>query len=132
MDYSVPLIQASSGLKPLMTKSGKGVIKESLVAQISAYVYYSANVIGKLTNNPGFKNKFKTIIFNQIEKDFGDFVDSQARTKPKSFHHVYEWKQSGLKEARLFKLNKYDSAGLSFNISYEFIPSKSFLSLIHI
>ena len=127
MDYSVPLIQASSGLQPLMAKSAKGIIKESLVAQVSAYVYYTANVIGKLTSNEGFKNKFKTIIFNQIEKDFGEYVDAQARIKPRSLHHVYEWKQAGLKEARLFKLNKYDSEQLSFNIAYEFMPSKSFV-----
>lgn len=127
MDNSTPLIQASSGLQPLLSKSAKGIMKESLVAQISAYLYYTANVIGKLSSNPGFKNKFKTIIFNQIEKDFGEFIDAQARVKPRSLHHVYEWKQAGLKEARLFKLNKYDSAGLSFNVGYEFIPSKSFV-----
>jgi hypothetical protein len=127
LDYSTPLIQASSGLAPLMSKSAKGIIEESLVAQVSAYLYYNANVIAKLTKNEAFKNKFKTIVFNQIEKDFGDYIDSQARVKPRSLHHVYEWKQAGKKESRLFKLNKYDSEGLSFNLGYEFIPSKSFV-----
>lgn len=128
MDYSTPLIQASSGLQRLMVKSKGGVIKESLVAQISAYVYYNVQVISKLTSNAAFKNKFKEVIFNQIEKDFGDFVDSQARVKPRSLHHVYEWKQSGNPEFRLFKLNKLDTGGLTFSISYEFLPSKSFAS----
>lgn len=128
MDYSIPLIQASSGLRNLMMKSKGGVFKESLVAQISAYVYYNAQVISKLTANAAFKNKFKEVIFNQIEKDFGEFIDSQARIKPKSLHHVYEWNKAGDPTARLFKLNKFNTEGLSFSMTYEFLPSKSFAS----
>ena len=126
MDYSIPLIQAASGLKNLMTTSKSGMIKESLVAQISAYVYYNTEVISKLTSNMAFKNKFKEIIFNQIEKDFGEFVDSQARVKPRSLHHVYEWNQAGNPTSRLFKLNKLNTDGLGFAVSYEFLPSKTF------
>ena len=128
MDYSLPLIQASSGLRNLMVKSKGGVLKESLVAQISAYVYYNVQVISKLTSNTAFRNKFKEIIYNQIEKDFGDYVDSQARVKPRSLHHVYEWKQVGEPGARLFKLNKLNTEGLGFSITYEFLPSKTFAS----
>lgn len=128
MDYSIPLIQASSGLRNLMVKSKDGVLKESLVAQISAYVYYNAQVIAKLTSNASFRNKFKEIIFTQIEKDFGNFVDAQARIKPKSLHHVYEWNQAGDSEARLFKLNKLNTEGLGFSMTYELLPSKTFAS----
>lgn len=128
MDYSIPLIQASSGLQNLMVKSKGGIMKESLVAQVSAYIYYNVQVISKLTSNAGFKNKFREIIFNQIEKDFGEFIDSQARVKPKSLHHVYEWKQVGDPSARLFKLNKLNTEGLGFSVSYEFLPSKTFAS----
>jgi len=128
LDYSIPLIQASSGLRNLMMKSKGGVFKESLVAQISAYVYYNAQVISKLTANAAFKNKFKEVIFNQIEKDFGEFIDSQARIKPKSLHHVYEWNKAGDPGSRLFKLNKFNTEGLSFSMTYEFLPSKSFAS----
>ena len=111
-----------------MMKSKGGVFKESLVAQISAYVYYNAQVISKLTANAAFKNKFKEVIFNQIEKDFGEFIDSQARIKPKSLHHVYEWNKAGDPGSRLFKLNKFNTEGLSFSMTYEFLPSKSFAS----
>ncbi len=109
-----------------MVKSKGGILKESLVAQISAYVYYNAQVIGKLTTNTGFKNKFREVIFNQLEKDFGEYVDSQARVKPKTLHHVYEWDQAGISESRLFKLNKLNTDGLGFSISYELLPSKTF------
>lgn len=111
-----------------MVKSKDGVLKESLIAQISAYVYYNTQVIGKLTENAAFKNKFRDVIYKQIEKDFSEYVDSQARIKPKSLHHVYEWNQAGLPAARLFKLNRLDNEALGFSISYEFIPSKTFAS----
>jgi hypothetical protein len=109
-----------------MTVSKSGIMKQSLVAQISAYVYYNVQVISKLTSNAGFQNKFKEVIFNQIEKDFGEFIDSQARVKPRSLHHVYEWDQAGNSNSRLFKLNKFNTEGLGFSISYEFLPSKTF------
>ncbi len=104
------------------------VLKQSIVAQISAYVYYNAQVINKLSSNIAFKNKFREVIFNQIDKDFGEFIDSQARVKPRSLHHVYEWRQTGDSSARLFKLNKFNQDGLGFSISYEFMPSKTFAS----
>lgn len=111
-----------------MVKSKGGVLKESLVAQISAYVYYNIQVISKLTTNIAFRNKFNEIIFNQIEKDFYEYIDAQARVKPKSLHHVYEWEQVGDPTARLFKLNKLNTGGLGFSMTYEFLPSKSFAS----
>lgn len=120
------LVQAASGLERLMVKGQDGIIKESIVAQISALIYYQSHVLNSLTGNPAFSNKFKTVIFNQIEKDFGEYIDAKARIAPKTLHHVYEWNRAGNKTYRLFKLNKINAADLSFNISYEFLPSKTF------
>ena len=125
MDNSVALLQAASGLERLMAGSAPGVIKDSTVAQISAFLYYEAAVLSKLTSNAEFKALFKTTIFNQIEKDFGQYVDAQARTKPKSLHHVYEWNKTGSPTARLFDLYLIDTAGLSFRIGRDFKLSKS-------
>jgi hypothetical protein len=119
------LIQAASGLERMMYANQKGVLKDSTVAQISAYVYYEAAVIAKLTTNKAFQNAFSKIMFDQINLDFGNYIDALARSKPKSLHHVYEWKKSGNKTARLFKLNKTAQIGLSFGVNYEFLPSKS-------
>jgi hypothetical protein len=119
------LIQAASGLERMMYANQKGVLKDSTVAQISAYVYYEAAVIAKLTTNKAFQNAFSKIMFDQINLDFGNYIDALARSKPKSLHHVYEWKKTGNKSARLFKLNKTGQVGLSFGINYEFLPSKS-------
>jgi hypothetical protein len=119
------LIQAASGLERMMFANQKGVLKDSTVAQISAYVYYEAAVLSKLTTNKAFKNTFTKVMFDQIELDFGNYIDALARSKPKSLHHVYEWKKTGNKTARLFKLNKIAQDGLSFKIDYEFLPSRS-------
>lgn len=121
----VALLQAASGLERLMVGAPVGVVKDSTVAQISAFLYYQANVAAKLTSNKSFQRLFKTTIFNQIDKDFGLFIDSQARTKPKSLHHVYEWNKTGQSSSRLYKLNKIESAGLSFKINYELKLSKT-------
>ncbi len=122
----VALLQAASGLERLMVGSAAaGVLKDSNVAQISAFLYYQANVAAKLTSNKAFQRLFKTTVFNQIDKDFGLFIDSQARTKPKSLHHVYEWNKTGQATSRLYKLNRLESSGLSFKINYELKISKS-------
>lgn len=125
MDSSVALIQTASGLERLMAGSAPGILRDSTVAQISAFLYYEAAVLSKLTTNAEFKNLFKTTIFNQIEKDFGNYIDAQARVKPRSLHHVYEWNKVGVPSSRLFKLHTIDMDGLSFKINYEFKVSKS-------
>lgn len=125
MDNSALLVQASSGLERMMYANQNGPLKDSTVAQISAFVYYEAAVISKLTTNSQFKTLFTKTMFDQINTDFGNYIDALARSKPKSLHHVYEWKKTGNKTARLFKLNKISEDGLSFKINYEFIPSRS-------
>lgn len=121
-------LQAASGLVNLMAgKPVDGVIKDSTVAQISAAVFYKTNVLAKLTSNAAFQSAFSNTIFDQIESDFGDYIDSKARMSPKSLHHVYEWKRAGDKSARLFKLKKVDQSGLSFKINYELLDSTSFV-----
>ena len=48
----VALLQAASGLERLMVGSANpGILKDSNVAQISAFLYYQANVAAKLTSN---------------------------------------------------------------------------------
>lgn len=125
MESNVALLQAASGLEKLMTGIKGTNLQDSTVAQISAALYYQSNVIAKLMTNQGFKNKFQTMIYDQISKDFGEYIDAQARAKPKSLHHVYEWKQTGKETGRLFKLNRLSKDGLSFQIGYDFKLSKS-------
>ena len=120
------LVTAASGLERLMVGGPKdAIIRDSNVAQISAALYYQSNVIAKLTTSTAFKNKFKKTLYTQINKDFGEYIDSQARVKPRSLHHVYEWKRVGSPESRLFKLKMIDTPGISFKIDFDYKPSKS-------
>ena len=125
MDSSVALVYAASGLEKFLGGTGTKTLKDSTVAQISATIYYQAHVMSKLTSNKNFQNKFSSIIFKQIQDDFGAYVDAKARTEPKTLHHVYEWKRPGNKNARLFELKKLSQDGLSFRIGYDFKLSKS-------
>lgn len=128
MASEILAIKAASGLVNLMSsKPVSGTIKDSTVAQISAALFYKTNVMAKLASNAVFQEAFRNTIFNQLEQDFGDYVDAKARTSPKSFHHVYEWSRTGEKDARLFKLNKLPADGLSLKINYELTDSKSFV-----
>ena len=119
------LVQAASGLERMMYANQNGPLKDSTVAQISAFVYYEAAVISKLTTNKQFQNAFTKIMFDQINLDFGNYIDALARSRPKSLHHVYEWKKTGNKTARLFKLSRLSAEGLSFRIDYDLLPSTS-------
>jgi hypothetical protein len=119
------LLQAASGLEALMPGIKAQDIKDSTISQISAILYYKANVVAKLNTSKSFKENFRKIVYTQIEKDFGAYIDAQARSKPLSFHHVYEWKKVGDSKARLFKLKQLESTGLSFKIDFMFLQSKS-------
>lgn len=125
MDSSAVLVQAASGLHKYMSGTTGIVLKDSTVAQISAAVYYQSKVMSKLTTNKQFQEKFRSVIFSQIQKDFGEYIDAQARLNPSTLHHVYEWKKTGSKNARLFTLDIKESIGLSFRIGYSFKDSRS-------
>lgn len=126
MESDLALVQAASGLEKLMIGSPvKGPLRDSMVAQISAFLYYQANVMNGLHKNKGFQKLFRDTLFNQIDKDFGEYIDSLARSKPKSLHHVYEWGKVGMNEGRLFKLSTTGSSALSFGIKYSFKISKA-------
>ena len=128
MTSEVLAIRAASGLVNLMSKKPiSGTLRDSTVAQISAALFYKTNVMAKLASNPQFQSAFRNVIFDQLEVDFGQYVDAKARSGPKSFHHVYEWGRTGDDEARLFKLNKVPVDGLSLKVNYELLDSKSFV-----
>lgn len=128
MESNVALLRAASGLERLMFGGSKNsTLKDSNVAQISAALYYQANVIAKLTSNKQFKETFQKTIYRQIMQDFGNYIDAKARMNPKSLHHVYEWSRAGQSDYRLFDLVMIDGEGISFKIKYTLNQSKSFV-----
>jgi len=125
LSSSTLIVQAASGLERLMAGSKYENLKESIVAQVSAAVYYKAHVLAKLETSKAFNEKFTKVLFDQIDKDFGEYIDAKARTAPKTLHHVYEWKKVGNPKSRLFEINIASKQGLSFSISSNFKLSKS-------
>lgn len=125
MDSSALLVKTASGLERLMVSNQTGMLKDSTVAQISAAVYYQSQVMAKLISNKAFQNKFSSVIFKQIDEDFGNYIDAKARMNPKSLHHVYEWGSVGKQTSRLFKLKKLPNDGLSIRFTHEFKLSKT-------
>ena len=120
------MVQAASGLAKLMSGNpNTGAFKDSTVAQISAAIFYQANVMANVTTSKAFEKEFRSVIFNQIQKDFGEYMDAKARTEPSRYHHIYEWKRAGDATARLFELKAIDTEGLSFKISSAFKISKA-------
>lgn len=126
MESNTLLVTAASGLEKLMTNNNKrGILKDSIVAQVSAAVYYQSHVMSKIMSSKPVQKKFQTIVFNQVEKDFYSFVDSMARMKPKQYHHVYEWGKTGDPKSRLFCLTKLTSEDFSARLTYDLKMSKS-------
>ncbi len=126
MASNTVMVQAASGLAKLMTGNpDTGVFKDSTVAQISAALFYQANVMAHVTTSKSFEKEFRNVIFTQIQKDFGEYIDAKARVEPSRYHHVYEWKRAGDPSARLFKLTAKDAEGLSFKIASQFLMSKT-------
>lgn len=111
----------------MTTNKNNGILQDSNVAQISAALYYQAHVLLKLESNTAFIDRFHKMVFDQLDKDFGLYVDSLARVKPKSLHHVYEWNKTGNPSSRLFMLRMIPTKTLSFKLDYELMPSKSYV-----
>jgi hypothetical protein len=126
------LDSASRGLERLMVGyKHKGVIDDGgTVQKISAGLYYQTQVMGAMVTEECISTGYINRIFNKIKFDLEEFVDMQARSKPKSFHHVYEWGQTGQNTARLFDINKSNQMGFDFTLGYDFktsntpVPSK--------
>lgn len=125
MSSETLLVQAASGLERTMAGNRYSNLEESVVAQISAAIYYKTHVLAKLKTSKAFNSKFTKVLFDQIDKDFGEYIDAKARMNPKSLHHVYEWKKVGNPTARLFRIKVVGSEGTSFRIGSEFKLSTS-------
>ena len=68
------------------------------------------------------------ILFNQqlaevIKEAFYKYLDSTARLDPDRLHHMYEWGQSGVDKARLFRIEAF-SGKQSIRFVTEFMQSE--------
>lgn len=105
----------------------KGQVFDDLgsISKAAASIYYQAASLQYLVNSARAQKAVKTKIFNQISKDFGGYVDMQARSYTSRLHHVYEWKRVGDPSARLWKLNMDSEHGYDMTINYSFKQSRT-------
>jgi hypothetical protein len=68
--------------------------------------------------NAGKQELFETI-GQKTREILNQFIDANARTNDAVLHHVYEWHQSGLPNARLFDIEyRTTGGGLTFNSTF--------------
>jgi hypothetical protein len=49
--------------------------------------------------------EFNRVLGGYTAEALGMYIDSKARSNPEMLHHVYEWKKTGDRSSRLFKIN---------------------------
>lgn len=116
-----------SAEKIISAGRAKGLIIDDMgsISRAAASIYYQAASLQYLVNSARAQKAVKTKIFNQISKDFGGYIDMQARSYTSRLHHVYEWKRVGDPSARLWKLNMNSEANYDMTINYTFRQSKT-------
>lgn len=103
-----------------------GVIDDmGSISKIAASIYYQAASLEYLVNSARAQKAVTTKIYNRISKDFGNYVDMQARSYTSRLHHVYEWKRVGNPAARLWQLNFVPGSGYNMEINYSFRQSRT-------
>lgn len=127
-NYSEAGLQiALGGLERLMTGTKpKGVLDHGgTVPKIASIIYYQSSVISEVIKSNSLKSKYVNAMFDQINKDFGQYIDMQARNKPKELHHVYEWGRVGTPISRLFKIKKVSSDDFNLTFGIEMRQSRT-------
>jgi hypothetical protein len=65
------------------------------------------------------KLKFLDNFGEGVVKVLQNYIDTEARTNPKSLHHVYEWYKTGSPQARLFDIQSTATrSGVSINATF--------------
>ena len=89
--------------------------------EMQKVIDYSTDFVnGAEQNEQYFNNQLAEI----IKEAFYKYVDSAARLEPDRLHHIYEWEQSGVDSARLFRIEAF-SGRQSIRFVTEFMQSTS-------
>lgn len=66
--------------------------------------------------------EFNRVLGGYTAEALGMYIDSKARSNPEMLHHVYEWKKTGNRSSRLFKIN-VNATNTSIILNGKFILS---------
>jgi hypothetical protein len=92
--------------------------------KVIALSTYDSTVLNSLYLNPLNAQKINRGAAILIKNYFDEYMDARAKQSHSSYHHVYEFDNTGSRNSRLFKANINSTPDGSATISYSFIPAK--------
>lgn len=116
---SKPSIKVVSNPKPGNRKLN---ISTNAPSVISSVLNYELMVAWHSMAGPVTRNRFFDEAFDELEYNFGQYLDTKAGSNPKALQHVYEWGQNG--STRLWKLKKTNVGDNGFKVKFNFLQSK--------
>jgi hypothetical protein len=92
--------------------------------KVLALSTYDGSVLNNLYLNPLNAQKINRGAALLIKNYFDEYMDARAKQAHSSYHHVYEFDNTGNRSARLFKANVNSTPDGTAIITYSFIPAK--------
>lgn len=89
-------------MAPIKTKTYSNIDTGFMPEKIMATAMYHLKTLDNI-HHGNAKRQIAMAGANIVDKYFGLWLDNKARRDPQRYHHVYEWNQTGDKNARLFE-----------------------------
>ena len=83
-------------------------------------VFYSDGFLQGIDLN---RVEFNKVLGGYAAEALGEYIDSKARMNPQALHPVYEWKNTGNKDSRLFNIN-VNATNYSITFDGKFLSSR--------
>jgi hypothetical protein len=104
--------------------AGKAFNTGKFAEKVMALSTYDSMILQNLYINPVNKQKITRGAAFFLKNYFNEYVDSRARQSPNSYHHIYEFDQTGKSTGRLFKAIVGNTGEGSSTLTYTFTPAK--------
>lgn len=91
--------------------------------QASAAVGYLSG-IAKSIGSQRFMDGVTDLTYAKLSEEFGRQIDLVAKSNPDNYHHVYEWRLTGIKKGRLWR-TKVRGRGSNKIATFEFKASRT-------
>lgn len=88
--------------------------------KVAALALYDGGLMAELYQNPVNKTKINRGAGLILKNYFESYIDERAARDPLSFHHVYEFDETGDRNARLFKYRLKNTGAGDVVLSYSF------------
>lgn len=92
--------------------------------KVMALATYDGTVINSLYLSPTNRESINRGAAFVVKNYFNQYLDMQARSNPKAYHHVYEFNRTGDSNSRLFKATVTSNPTAAV-LSFSFTPAKN-------